>query len=136
MSLFIPDALNDFVPKIFDDEQELRNFIRMLNNQANTELMNTLRFIEFVSPNELSDYYALEQNQQNIDRYKVVIGAQELESVVARVELNNQIYLFCFDIALYEGRWYIHSLGGNIGALLDIPIHNSGVILESDLELD
>ena len=133
MSIFIPDAINEGMMTPIDDTQEGRSFIRTLGEQSYYESMRTMSVLGFVSPDSLHDGYTSVLNQRNIDQSMEAIGAQRLESIVARVETNNQIYLFCFDVARYGEKWYIHTLGGNIGTMLGIPGYNMGVIQESDL---
>jgi len=133
MSLFIPDAINNFVTTPIADDQEARDFVRILGDQSYNESMRSLKIIGFVSPDRLHDKYASEQNQRNIDKTMEIIGAQRLENVVARVKINHQIYLFCFDVARYGEKWYIHSLSGNIGVILGISAYAMGVIPEADL---
>ena len=133
MSIFIPNAINDGQITRIDDKQAARNFIKTLGDQSYYDSMRMLKIVGFISPGRLHDMYTSEQNQRNIDKTMEIIGAQRLENVVARVKINHQIYLFCFDVARYGEKWYIHSLGGNIGALLGIPVYAMGVIPEADL---
>jgi len=130
MSLFISDAISNGMTTPIADTQD---FIRTLGDKSYYESMRSMNVLGFVSPSRLHDSYTSEQNQRNIDQLEETIGAQRLENVVARVEIDNEIYLFCFDVALYGGKWYIHTLGGNIGALLGISAYSMGVIPEADL---
>ena len=81
-----------------------------------------------------SNLFDVEANQRNIERIRDVLGAYRLENIVARVDIDGQTYLFCFEVLRYDGKWYIHSLGGNIGALFNISSLSGGVILEAYLQ--
>jgi hypothetical protein len=69
----------------------------------------------------------------NIDSIRHTMGAEELEQVVARVEIDRVTYLFFFEAARYDGRWYIHQFGGNLAALLGIAFWHAGVVPEAEL---
>ena len=134
MTLFVPDseALQTGTTQ-FDDPQDISRLLETLSNQEHVESLNTLKFVEFRSPGSLNELYDTEINQENIQKISKVIGAQKLENIVARVRIDGNMYLFCFDAACYEGRWYIHSLGGNIGNFLNLHAYSGGVILEAYL---
>jgi len=135
MTIFVPDSdLLHSWSTIMDDAQEIREFMRDLGDPAYLRSLSTMNFVGFVDPNRLNDRFDTEQNQQNIERIRDIMGAQRLENIVARVDIDGQTYLFCFDVLLYDGKWYIHSLGGNIGLLLGLPFQNGGVILEAYLQ--
>ncbi|MCL2152134.1 MAG: hypothetical protein FWH57_04110, partial [Oscillospiraceae bacterium] len=133
-SVFFADDLNNggaMTP--FGDEREVDRFIERISDPTYYEAIQTLSIIDFVDLNSLSDMYSSDKNQQNIDSTSDIVGAQKIENVVARVDIDREIYLFCFDVASYDGRWYINSLGGNIGTLLGISSYNMGVIREIDV---
>ena len=134
MTIFVPDSedLQDRARQI-NDTQEIRQLMRDLGNPAYLDSLDTLNFVGFVDPNRLTGLFDSEITQQQTERMRDRIGAQQLESIVARVAIDGQIYLFGFDVLLYDGKWYIYSLGGYIGALLGLPIFNGGVILEAYL---
>jgi len=115
------------------NDKDMRSFINKLNDQTYYEPIKSLRVLGFEDPDSLSDMYPSIMNQQNIDKFREIIGAQRLEDVVARVEFDNEVYLVCFDVARYGGKWYINSIGGNIGNLIGIPATGGGIIPESDL---
>ena len=127
MSLFIPEAINGGRSTSLTDEQETRGFIASLGNLAYFKSMQTMEIVGFVTPESLSDSYTSESNQRIIDANMEIIGAQGLENVVARVEIDGQTYIFCFDAAEYGGKWYIHTLGGNIAMLLGMSAYDYGV---------
>ena len=55
------------------------------------------------------------------------VGADEVRSVVASLEIDGDKYLLCADAASYQGKWYLYRLGGNIGALLNISSNAGGL---------
>ena len=132
MSLFIPKAINEGMMTTFADTQESRSFIRTLGDQSYINSLSEMSIIGFVSPSSLHDSYTSEANQRYINQTTEILGAQGVEDVVARVELDNQNLLFCFDAVRYGDKWYVHSLGGNIGTLLGISLYAMGVVPESD----
>jgi len=116
------------------DAQDISQLVRDLGNPEYLESLSTLRCVDFVDPNRLDDRFGSEANQQNIERLRDVIGAQRLENIVARASIDGQIYLFFFDVLRYDGKWYIHSLVGNIGQVLSLAAISGGIILEEHLQ--
>ena len=129
---FADDLSNGGAMTTFANEREVARFIEILSDPSFYNAIQTTRVIDFVDPNSLSDVYSSDRNQQNIESTSDIIGAQKIENVVARVEIDKEMYLFCFDVANYDGRWYINSLGGNIASLLGISYYSMGVIWDID----
>ena len=133
-AIFLRDI--DFSAPIYGDEiksdEGRRNFVRKLGDSAYLESLRELKVVGFITPNQLNDQYGSDRNQKNIAKQADMIGAQRIENVVARVQINNRMYLFCFEAVSYEGRWYLYNLGGNIAALLGINAYSYGVAFESD----
>ena len=131
-SVFIPTLVDEqFIS--FADTQEARRFINSLNNQSNFESMHSMSVLGFISPSRLIDYFSSEDYHRFIDHQSDIASAQGLESIVARVEIKNQVYLFCFDVACYEEIWYIYQSGGFTGSILGLYVTSGGVVLEADL---
>jgi hypothetical protein len=137
MSLFLPDALNEGRTLYFNDNQEMLSFIRMMQDQSQSGYlsMGTITFLDFVPPSRLDNMYTYETTQQRNDEISDVLGADDFKSVVARVDIDNQTFLFCFGVVRHGDSWYINSLGGTIGTLLGIPHFAGGVIPEAEVDL-
>ena len=135
MSLFMPEAVNGGLPLRMQSSEprEVNQLIRMMSNPSYFASLRNMELIEFVSPEWFSDRYMHETNQENIDRNRQLIGADEIEHVVARVRIDRQVYFFNFETVRYGERWYINFLGGNVAILLNACIFSGGVILEDDL---
>ena len=83
----------------------------------------------FADPYTLTDNkYGHEKNTENMKRYSDIYGAQNYESVVAEFEFGGKPYLMCADVIEYDEKWYLCSLGGNVGALLGIDAYHSGIV--------
>jgi len=136
LSFFAPHILNEARPVVLeseDPEREAQVIVDDLGNAEYLQSLRSLKVIEFVPPESLYEYYSEEVVQQRIDRQRDIIGADRLENIVARVEIDGEIYLFCFDVAHYGGRWYLHTLGGHIALALGFSYFNAGVIPEDEL---
>jgi hypothetical protein len=108
----------------------LLNKLEDAGNEAKLKSLKTLKIREFISPGKVNDRYDSEANQKNLTAQKIVLGADEYQSVVALVEVEQQFYLFCFDAALYGRKWRISSLSGNIGNILGIDPYSGGLDLQ------
>ena len=133
MALFVPDSASLLTEnRKVKDAREIEQLAMSLSNRAQLDSMRAMKLIGFIPPDELDEQYNSEHNRQVIERKMGIFGAQGLDSVVARVEINRNKCLFCFDAVRYNDKWYIHSIGGNISVLTIIPYTDGGVILESD----
>ena len=118
-------------PKIFQNEEDREAVIKTLYGQDNLKSLNSLEIIEFVPPDSLDSWgYSVEAIQAYYKRAADNSGADDVQSVVARVRIDGKRYLFYADTILYRGKWYMLALGGNIGNLLGISPFAAGVALE------
>jgi len=62
----------------------------------------------------------------------VAIKAGDVANTVIIFNADGQDWLFCSQAIRYNGKWYLESLGGNIGALLGLS-YNSGGIAPADM---
>lgn len=90
----------------------------------------------FIPPEDLSEFYAMDKNQENMAKLAEIYGADEIQSRGAVFEIGGEMYLMCVDTANYGGQWYIQELGGNIGAMLGLDAMGGGLCPLSGLELE
>lgn len=99
-------------------EKEAMVLIDELGGSQNLEIMQSAHLVEFINPMDLSEYYDREATKKFIQQQQKVLGCQDLQSIVAKVNVNNKNYYFCFDVGRYNNKWYIINLNGVIGTLL------------------
>lgn len=131
MNLFMSDLpATSYQPMGVREDAAIDDLVNTLGNPSYLDSLNTLRIVEFVSPESLGiERYYSEAALRNIRSIMDIYGIQELKDVAARVEIDGKTYIFCFDVALCNGKWYIRSLGGMIGQFLDMD-PSAGFILE------
>ena len=133
LTIFIIEKGQENLIAPFDNARDVRDLVRKLGDPANLETLKSLRIEGFIAPGDLVEAYDSDMHRENVEKQLKYIGADALESVVARVDIDTQVYLFCFDTVRYEGKWYISSFTGNIGSMLGLSVYSGGVILERGL---
>lgn len=118
-----------------DRSQEISNFLSAFDSSPVNEWIGNIVFVEFVPPEELTDYFMDERNQENLNRMMACTGCDELAEIVVHIQINGKDYYQCLECARYGDRWYVQNLGGNIGALLNMSSYIAG-LLPLDGELD
>ena len=132
LTLLFPDSdlLGPGIRFETGDGDDIRALMRELSDDRIVSGLKNLKILELEDPGSLSEHYNDDANRKNMDRQAVCLGADELQSVVARVKLCGEEYLFCFDAVRYGGAWYLYNLSGNIGALLGIDSYAGGVMVD------
>ncbi len=82
----------------------------------------------FVNVALLNDKYMSPKNQEYIMKQKATYGADELQSMAAALQIEGKPYLLCCDVLKYGDRWFLSSLGGNIGMLMGASMAQGGLI--------
>jgi len=128
--LFLSNHEHDFLrPYLVDDAGE---FVRQLDRGLGGLNLQSIDILGFIPPEELHHLHHDPLNLENMQRQANTIGADQLKSMVVAFELNRSTYLLTADVANYDGRWYIASFGGNIGALLGISVGTQGIVPPMD----
>lgn len=139
-SYAMPEAYGDDIGKPVpfqsdDRTQEIQDFLGAFDSSPVNGWIGNIVFVEFVPPEELTDHFMDERNQQNLNRMMACRGCDELAEIVVHIQINGKDYYQCLECARYGDRWYVQNLGGNIGALLNLSTYIAG-LLPLDGELD
>ena len=130
LTIFTSDlkALDGITMSLTSDD-DISRLAMQLGNPAYLESLQGMELGEFLPPENLNEHYLSEQNRLNMQKIASICGADEMKSVAVPATIDEQEYLFCFDAVRYGSQWYLSSLSGNIGALLNIPTFSGGVFL-------
>lgn len=116
------------VPFTGDDrEQQVAAFVESIYESVQSLSIETLEVLGFIHPALLSEHYANTLNQENLAKQAKIYGADEVKSVVALFSIGKNTYTMCCDAVRYGDLWYMLSLGGNIGALLNLAPSTGGI---------
>lgn len=110
-----------------DREQQVAAFVESIYESVQSLSIETLEVLGFIHPALLSEHYANALNQENLAKQAKVYGADEIQSVVALFSIGKNTYTMCCDVARYGDLWYMLSLGGNIGVLLNLAPSTGGI---------
>lgn len=97
---------------------------------------DTIELKGFIPPEDLSKYYAIDKNQENMAKLANIYGADEIRSCAAVFKIGVKEYLMCVDAVNYGDQWHILDLGGNIGSMLAVDAMGGGLLPLSELELE
>lgn len=112
---------------------EIEALLQSLRGAEENQVLQSLQLQSFEDPAALTDTYLDQANQKNIERQRAVYGCEKIQAMAAKVEAKDQTYLFCFDAAQYDGRWYLLSFSGNIGALLNCNPSAAGILAVDEI---
>ncbi len=130
--LVMPDFMpfTKGTPYIIDDvNTDIDPLIEMLSDELGADKVRSIELIGFLNPQELSEVYGSEKNQENISRQAKTSGIDEIRSVVAMFSYEGREALLCCDVGLYGDKWRIVGLQGNIGNLLGLNTHLRGIVV-------
>jgi hypothetical protein len=109
-------------------DTEIPSFVERFQDGLGDVAFQQLQFTGFVSPSLLSALYSDEKLRQNMARQAAILGADELQSVVASFSVHGKQYLFCCNALRYGEKWYLESLGGHIAQLLGLSVRMGGIM--------
>ncbi len=108
-SAFLGNGLDSFdpgTPVTFEEEEDVREFLRIYRESPFGDALAEMKIEEFIDPKYLSEAYASEAHQKNMDERAAILGCDDYRSVAARITLNGESWLLTMDCAGYNGRWY------------------------------
>ncbi len=108
-SLDVTTLLTDNPNLISDMEKETKNYV-----------FSDLKITGTMAPEEMTDLYLSENNQENISKQVKPYGvdSKDIANVVITFEADGDTWYFCPQMICYDGRWYIQTLTGNLSSLL------------------
>jgi hypothetical protein len=112
----------------FESDEQIDEFADSMEQAMQAEALKSLKIDGTRSPSLLSDMYGHPKNQENIARGAKICGADEVVSVATEFHMGEHRYLMLSDVARYGEKWYMISLGGNIGVLLNVANNRGGLM--------
>ena len=128
-----------YIPIMMKNEHEsASDLVDSLFVTDDSSFLGTIEFDnEFYDPAKLSDHYSTENNRENMKRQMAVFGGEDITSVVAKFYSNGKPVVLTADAVKYDDRWYLCTMGGNIGNIMGLSSYLSGMIpLQFDEEGD
>ena len=101
-----------------NDGEAAAAFVEGIEGAFDAVDFGTLTFLRFTPPEQASELYASERNQENIKEQIAPYGAEEARSVIAHFIVGENFCAFTCDAIRYGDRRFMHQPGGNIGVLV------------------
>lgn len=129
MSYNAPDALNEFLPTVLEDPEAVADFMEEFERETEIYVFDDLVITDVLQPEDISDQYLYEANQENLTKQAKAFGAgaDEVDNLAITFAANGQTWLFCPQAVRYDGRWYLQSLQGNLANLLGMSVFTGGI---------
>lgn len=133
MRYAMPEAYGDNIGKPVpfqsdDRTQQIQDFLSAFDSSPVNGWIGNIVFVEFVPPEELTDYFMGERNQEYLNSSVACTGCDEIAEVVVHIQINGKDYYQCLECARYGDRWYVQNLGGNIGQVLGVDPYAAGLV--------
>ena len=130
MSFNTPDALNDATPVMLNEPGAVSDFVEKFERDTEDYVFEDLEIKDTLKPEDLSDMYENEMNQENIAKQAKTFGANEedVANIAVTFEADGDEYIFCPQMVRYDGKWYLQSLQGNLANLLGIDVFKGGIM--------
>ncbi|MBN1775828.1 MAG: hypothetical protein JW817_05115 [Clostridiales bacterium] len=111
-------TLNDYPDLVDDMEKASKDYF-----------FEDLEITGSMDPEDLSDLYEGERNQENIAKQVKPYGVKrdEVANVVITFELDGDEYIFCPQLIEYNGRWYIQTFQGNLSNLIGLGYYAGAI---------
>jgi hypothetical protein len=132
-----PDELNDYNPTMLEDPDAVANFVDKFKRDTEDYVFEGLKIAEVLDPEDLSDMYMAEANQENIAKQAKTFGveADDVANVAITFEADGQTWIFCPQTVRYNGKWYLQSLQGNLAILAGMDVFTGGITPYDELGL-
>ena len=115
-------------PQRMSEEAGIREFVDEFNKDLNEPKLYTIEIVKFILPETLNDMYLSERTQSRMAQRADILGADQIVSRVVAFTLDGDEYWLCLDVVRYGDKWFLESLGGSFGLLLNIPADDGGVL--------
>lgn len=135
MTYNTPEALNDYAPVTFEDSAAIAAFVEKLEDDMQDYVFADIEITGTMQPEDMSEMYLADVNQQNIARQAEIFGADadDVANVVITFEADGHEWVFCPQAIRYDGKWYLQSLQGNIAVLIAMSPYTGGIIPVDEL---
>jgi hypothetical protein len=135
MTFNTPEAFNDFKTTVLSTPEEISAFVGKMENGMANYVFTDLEITGAIAPQLLSDKYLLAKNQENIAKSVKPYGVEagDAANTVILFQADGRLWVFCSQAIRYSGKWYLDSLGGNIGNLLGLSYNAGGIAPAGDL---
>lgn len=132
-----PDELNDYSPVTFEDAAAIAEFMEKFESNTQDYVFADIEITGTLEPEDISEMYLSETNQQNIASQAKIYGADagDVANVVITFEADGHEWIFCPQAIQYDGKWYLQSLQGNIAVLLGMTVYTGGIVPVDELNL-
>jgi hypothetical protein len=96
------------------------NLISDMEKDTKNYVFSDLKITGTMAPEEMTDLYLSENNQENIAKQVKPYGvdSKDVANVVITFEADGDTWYFCPQMICYDGRWYIQTLAGNLASIL------------------
>ena len=118
-----------------DGDKAVAAFVDGIESAFGAVDFSALKFLGFMPPEQLSELYASERNQENIRAQIAPYGAEEARSVIALFMINDKFCALTCDVMRYGDQWFMYKPGGNIASLMGLSVLSGGVISVPQEEL-
>lgn len=129
MTYNTPDELNDYSPVTFEDSEAIAEFVAKFESNTEDYVFADIEITGTMEPEDMSEMYLTEPNQQNIAKQAKIYGADadDVANVVITFKADDHEWIFCPQAIRYNGKWYLQSLQGNIANLLGMSVYTGGI---------
>lgn len=110
------------------DDEGVDEFMDDIEENDFLNAWKKMKFVKFISPNELCKEYNSEANQKNISYQKKIYGCEDIENICALVKIDGKKYYQFAECVMYDGKWYIGSLAGNLPAIMGVSTDCWGLV--------
>jgi len=122
-----------FAQETIDEEVDV--FVTALEDAFAAVDFGTLEVLLFVPPEVISETYASERHQENMQMRIAPTGADEMRSVVAFFIVDGRACVLACDAIRYGDRWFMANPYGSIASLIGLPAYTQGLVVLSKEEL-
>lgn len=124
-----PTAFNNDCPVMLEDAKEIKNFIEKYEMEIDNNIFDDLVITGTLAPEDISDFYLDEQNQDSLAKQAKVYGvdADDFANVAVTFKADGKTWIFCPQLLRYGGKWYLESSEGNLSCLLNMELFTGGI---------
>jgi len=124
-----PAAFNNDNPVKLEDAKAIKDFVGQFENDISNNIFDNLVITGTLAPEDVSDFFLNEQNQDNLSKQAKVYGLEsdDFTNVAVTFKADGKTWIFCPQLIRYNNRWYIESTEGNLSALLFMELYRGGI---------
>jgi len=125
----MPEEINDYDTVELEDTKAIQDFVEKFEKNTQNYVFDDLVITGTMPPEDLSDEFLVEKNQDNIAEQAKVIGVDgdDVANIAITFKADGKKWVFCPQAVRYDNKWYLQTTMGNLAYLIGLDYAAGGI---------